>query len=125
MVHYGSDGLYWGHGKSSFKHEHSGPNPCWNWEVQGILSRQCTDEVNAYLKSSRTGDDEDIMMKCFVAKASASHNVCSRELQGFESGHIAWDTVKRCARKEFGLAIRNLVQTSIAVGECRPITSSC
>jgi hypothetical protein len=122
MVHYGPDGLYWGHGKPSFKHEDSGPNSCWNWEVQKMLSRRCTSEVNDFIKTERTTSDEDIMFQCFVKNASESHNVCAREFKAFESGKVSWETVKRCARKEFGLAIRNLLQTSIAVGECRPIS---
>jgi hypothetical protein len=121
MVGYGSDGLYWGHGKPDFRHEHSGPNSCWNWDVQKVLSKRCTAEVNEYLASPRKEADEDQMYKCFVTNASASHKVCVRELKSFGEGKSSMEALKRCARKEFGLAIRNLVQTSIAVGECRPI----
>jgi len=121
MVGYGSDGLYWGHGKPSFKHEDSGANSCWNWEMQQVLSRKCTSEVNEFLKSDRTEIAEDKMISCFVRSASESHGVCTRELKALDSQNGSWDNVKRCAKKEFGLAMRNLVQTSIAVGECRPI----
>ena len=121
MVGYESGGLYWGHGKQSFKHEDSGPNSCWNWEVQQTLSRKCTQEVNSFIKPERTSSDEDKMILCFVANASRTHNVCARELRAFESDKGTLDHLRRCAKKEFGLAIRNLLQTSIAVGECRPI----
>lgn len=115
------DGLYWGHGKKSFKHENSGPNSCWNWEVQRMLSRQCHFEVNAYINSSLSAIEEEKMMRCFVRNASATYNVCVRELSAFSNGKIPWDSVTRCAHKEFGLAIRNLVETSKVVGECRPV----
>lgn len=121
MVHYGPDGLYWGHGKKSFDHEHSGAKSCWNWEVQTMLSRKCTSEVNDFIRSNKSETAEDAMMRCFVVNASESHNVCTRQLKQFEAGKSAWDSVSQCARKEFGLAMRNLVQTSTAVGECRPI----
>jgi hypothetical protein len=121
MVGYGSDGIYWGHGKPSYKHENSGPNSCWNWEVQTVLSRKCTNEVNEFLRSERSDADEDRMVLCFVETASRSHDVCTRELTAYRNGTISIENVKGCARKEFGLAMRNLVQTSIAVGECRPI----
>lgn len=121
MVGYGPDGIYWGHGKPSFKHEDSGPNSCWNWEVQTVLSRKCTKEVNEFLMSQRSETDEDRMILCFVEAASRSHNVCARELKNYGDGKGSFDNVKSCARKQFGLAMRNLVQTSIAVGECRPI----
>lgn len=121
MVSYGPDGIFWGHGKPSYEHENSGPNSCWNWEVQKVLSRECNHSVNEYLKSSRATDDEDKMLDCFVRCASKTHNVCERELKQFDSGKLSWDSVKACSRRQFGLAIRNLVQTSIAVGECRAI----
>jgi hypothetical protein len=121
MVSYGSDGIFWGHGKPSYEHENSGPNSCWNWEVQKLLSRECNDVVNEYLKSARTSEDEDKMVECFVRCASKSHNVCLRELTLFDSGKLPWESVKACSKRQFGLAIRNLVQTSIAVGECRAI----
>ena len=121
MVHYGSDGLFWGHGKERFDHEHSGPNSCWNWEVQKVLSRACTQDVNTYLNSARSNEDEDKMVRCFVRTAASSHNLCVRQLNLFDGGKLDWGGVKSCARKEYGLAMRNLVQTAIAVGECRPI----
>lgn len=121
MVGYGSDDLYWGHGKRSFKHEDSGPNSCWNWEVQRVLSRKCTSEVNEFIKSGKSEADERKMMSCFARSANESHGVCARELRALDSQSGSWESVERCARKVFGLAMRNLVQTSIAVGECRPI----
>ena len=121
MVAYGPDGLYWGHGRPNFEHENSGPNSCWNWEVQKVLSRKCTAEVDAFVKSNKANDEEDKMMLCFVRSASISHNVCKKELEAYHTGKVSIDVLKRCARKEFGLAVRNIVQTSIAVGECRPI----
>ena len=86
-----------------------------------MLSRKCCDEVNQYIRSGKTDADEESMIKCFVRNASQSQGVCKRELKGYEAGKVEWETVKRCATKEFGLAIRNLVQTSTVVGECRPI----
>lgn len=112
------DGIYWGHGKKSFKHENSGPNSCWNWEVQRMLSRECTREVNGYIADSQ---DERKMMECFVRHASLTHNVCVRELKAFDAGKLDWANVVRCAQKEFGLAIGNLIATSRAVGECRSV----
>lgn len=121
MVAYGPDGIFWGHGKPSFEHENSGPNSCWNWDVQKVLSRECAGVVNEYLASQRTIEDEDKMVQCFVRSASRSHDVCTRELAQFDAGRVSWTQVKACSKRQFGLAIRNLVQTSIAVGECRPI----
>ncbi len=121
MRHSTDDGLYWGHGKPSYEHENSGPNSCWNFEVQKQLSRRCTSQVNNYIKSERTKDDEETMMRCFAYTAAASHAVCVREIKMYEGGKIPWENVSKCARRQFGLAIRNLVQTSIVVGECRPI----
>ena len=122
MVHKGPDsGLYWGHGKPSYEHENSGPNSCWNFEVQKHLSRQCTSEVNQFIQSSLDVEKEETMMRCFVYTAAASHNVCKRELKLYESGKTPWENVSKCAERQFGLAIRNLVQTSTVVGECRPI----
>ena len=86
-----------------------------------MLSHKCTSEVNQYLENGKTDNDEDKMFICFVQNASKSRNVCARELRLFEEDKTTLDHVKKCARKEFGLAIRNLVQTSVAVGECRPI----
>jgi hypothetical protein len=86
-----------------------------------MLSHKCTSEVNAYLEGGKTDIDETKMFICFVQNASKSHSVCTREFRLFGEGKTTLDHVKKCARKEFGLAIRNLIQTSIAVGECRPI----
>ena len=121
MVSYGSDGIFWGHGKPSYEHENSGPNSCWNWEVQKVLSRECNEVVNQYLKSPRAIEDEDGMIQCFVRAAAKTHNVCTRELSNYDANRVPWEAVKACSKRQFGLAIRNLVQTSIAVGECRPI----
>lgn len=121
MVNYFSDSLHWGHGKPSFAHEHSGVNSCWNWDVQKVLSRKCTKEVNEFLSSGRANTTEDAMILCFVSNASESHRVCTRELEQYKTGSRTLLDLHRCAQKEFGLAISNLVQTSVAVGECRPI----
>lgn len=121
MVNYFSESLHWGHGKESFAHEHSGANSCWNWEVQKLLSRECSSAVNAYMSSGQTAEAKAAMIECFVSSASASHKVCSRELDQFRRGKSDILALDRCGRKEIGLAMRNLLQTSLAVGECRPI----
>lgn len=121
MVHHGSDDLFWGHGKKSFEHENSGPNSCWNWDVQKVLSRKCCDQVNIFIASSKDRQAQMRMIECFVREANLSHGICSRELRAFDDGNGSIESLERCARKEFSLAIRNLIQTSEAVGECRPI----
>jgi hypothetical protein len=119
--HSNDDGLYWGHGKPSYEHENSGPNSCWNFDVQKQLSRRCAKEVNSYIQSGHAKDTEEIMMRCFAYTAAETHKVCTRELQAYENGKVPWESVSKCARRQFGLAIRNLVQTATVVGECRPI----
>jgi hypothetical protein len=121
MVGYGPDGLYWGHAKPNYRHEHSGPNSCWNWEVQKMLSRRCTSEVNAFIQPDRSEAAEEKMVLCFVRNASQTHNACTRDLKVFDSGKSSLESLQKCAQKEFGLAMRNLIQTAIAVGECRPV----
>lgn len=85
-----------------------------------MLSHRCGSEVNTFIRTN-TKADEQQMLECFVRSASASHRVCRRELERYDSGKGSWENVKGCAYKEFGLAVRNLVETSRCVGECRPI----
>ena len=121
MVNYGSDGPFWGHGKKSFEHENSGPNSCWNWDVQKVLSRECCDEVNVFLESGKNNDKRHKMIECFVRAANGAYGVCSRQLKAFDLGHGDVESLEKCSQKEFGLAGRNILGTSEAVGKCKPI----
>lgn len=86
-----------------------------------MLSRRCCDLVDIFLESGRDRQTEMKMIECFIRSSTHSHGVCRRELKSFDDGTGSFDSVERCSRKEFGLAMKNLLRTAEANGKCKPI----
>ncbi|KAF4697927.1 Eukaryotic translation initiation factor 5A-1 [Perkinsus olseni] len=123
---------FWSIGRDSAKYqsEHSGPNSCFQWEVQTLLSQQCHNEVDDYYENEKDDNYRRSMILCF-GMATQKYRRCKEEGHGGhwwlvtgERSQARANTLEGCLLKHFKQAITLLLKTAEVNGKCVPIQRS-